>query len=261
MPEELSTNPFNSYLDLCSNSESQESELFESTRTARLETQLAQLHASLKFNQDPVLYRRLACPDFSDPRHSLIFIARPPLTLARQLGQVQKQIVEAFDAIGMHEIWSTPSECLHMTVLDLLSCVSSAEIAALATKVTPANIVGALDSHNVAPAVFQSPKLMTDASAIAITFLGTGYLRLRSALWQGAVADGNVPVMRYVAISAHVTLTRYLQDVQLSSQQMKGLLVALQRISLDFIDDWKIDKGDIKCVHGQVYYGGGDELK
>lgn len=144
-----------------------------------------------------------------------------------------------------------------MTVLDVLSCVSSAEITtALVPRVKPTEILSTFD----VTATLTQPKLMIDASAIAVTFLTSGYIPLRSTLWERVVEHGTVPVMRYVSISAHVTLIRFLEDIEFTKEQMTELIARLQSISVSSIGEWKIGKEDLKCVYGQVYYGGGKEL-
>lgn len=257
-------NPFTGYLEL---TEGEEAGLFESTRTTRLGSQIAQLLTTLTFKQDQSLHKLHTLPDYQDPRHSLIFIARPPTELSNALAHIQQSISQIFTRIinsnsSNHTnsglIWSTPIDQLHLTVLDLLSCVSEPEIEALKTNVSPTHIVEGCG--NIEAAVLDTPKLMIDASAIAINFQAKGYLKLRGALWDSVVADGHVPVMRYVAISGHVTIARYLQDIPLSKQQMARLLEELQNISLSSIPIWTIDKHDIQCKYGQVYYGGGYEL-
>ena len=217
-----------------------EAQAYDNARQARLAEQLHVLRTERRLSEDKVLSRVLAGCD--DPRCSLIFMARPSEEIIRMIQSLQERIQKIVPSA-----WITPSEDLHMTLLDVKSCVAEDVIEPMIP----------LFKNFVVPSCrieLSQPRLMLDQRAGAVTFTPNGHIRFRRALWDACAAIGQVPDMRYVSLSAHVTIFRFTEDETLSTDTVKDLIDLVEQ---SLTGDWTIDSQDVKCVHGRVYYGGG----
>lgn len=264
-------NPFMKYVESLSH-DLTERKLYGHTRILRQEAQRDALRQSRRFKGDEILSQIAhgARGAHADSRFSLIFIARPdaPMGVIRRVQDAIAAVFEDHGVPASGALWMTPAEDLHMTLLDVVSCVPRGRV----EEVLPVMDVPLVMAHarQGVKCRLEAPMIMVDANAMAISFLPAArdddpdprsHLRMRRELWDGCRANGTVPEMRYVAMSAHVTLVRFLRDIVLEPGVMESLLDNLQAIDLSDLTEWQIMKEDIKCVHGQVYYGGGQEIE
>lgn len=247
-----------------------EAEAYERVREARLAQQITLLRNACGFDRDGMLEA-----DEDDPRHSLIFLTRPSLVLQDEMVALQDAIIAVLTRVGgvaaaagaAKKIWKTPRGNLHMTLLDILSCVSSSQVDIARRDFSVSTVMTCV--RNDTDVSFVSPKLMMDKNALAVTFLpsssssagggGGSHLGLRQALFDGAVRAEILPKMRYVALSAHVTLIRFKDDLKLTPTQMSDVIDALTQLQIR-MQEWHVRKEDVHCVYGQVFYGGGHKL-
>ncbi|KAE8383527.1 RNA ligase/cyclic nucleotide phosphodiesterase [Aspergillus bertholletiae] len=154
-----------------------------------------------------------------DPRNNLAFVVRPPRHVRALISEIQQEL----HAVA-RTLWLMPSEQLHLTVLEIASAKSVAEIDALllllSQRTSLTEIVNFTQTHR---ARLIRPLLTFDSSGIALSFVpGAGdvadavhddrytYHHLRRDLY-ATVARRNFPVTaRYIAPSAHVTIARFI---------------------------------------------------
>lgn len=258
-------NPFSDILQSLETSVTAEHVIYANTRNTRQQAQRQILLTTRQFSRDETLANVEHDAGYEDPRHSIIFIARPESVL-RSIVQLQQRIVQIFVENGVAEtsLWITPSEKLHMTLMDLVSCVPRETVEDLLPCVNVSAIMGQVPQQS--KCTLKDPMLMVDGTALALSFLPTGkenedsHIRLRSQLWDGCHQCGTTPAMRYVSMSAHITLLRFLENVTLEDQTMRGILGSLQGVARDGLECYTITREDIRCVYGQVYYGGGKDI-
>ncbi|TKA61022.1 hypothetical protein B0A55_11446 [Friedmanniomyces simplex] len=159
-------------------------------------------------------------PGFTDWRHCLVFWARPPVKVRSLIGEVQRRVVRV-----VPNLWTMPSENLHMTALEITHSLTAPEIDALVAQMLPhvAEITDYTLQHR---ARLVKPMLSYDAQALALSFVpaagepsGHGsappkddysYHHLRRDLHAQASATGVNVASRYVISSAHLTIGRFI---------------------------------------------------
>ncbi|KAL8794996.1 MAG: hypothetical protein Q9195_002444 [Heterodermia aff. obscurata] len=239
-----SGNPYDTLLSLCQNDQNQIQDRYATHRTTRNAQQKAKLlDASFQgFNIDPVLYKlsnRTLYPGFVDPRHCLVFWARPPAALKVLIGKVQN-------------LWLMPLECLHMTALEITHSQTAHDIDLLVKKLSP-DIPTITDYPNTHRARLIKPTLSYDSAAIALSFVPAAgedfpfsqssskptqstddqnkanpdpevgqddsytYHHLRRSLYELCVEAGVEVASRYTVPSAHLTVARFITQKDISA--------------------------------------------
>ncbi|KAF2147528.1 uncharacterized protein K452DRAFT_314659 [Aplosporella prunicola CBS 121167] len=210
------TNPYDALLTVSKNDPKQLQVHYEKHRVSRNEQQKAKLLAPefegvvvdpiLKRLEDPTIE-----PGFVDPRHCLVFWARPPQKVRTLAAEVQKKLSEV-----VPNLWLMPQSSLHMTALEVTHSQTPATIEALVAQMQPAipSIANHTHAHH---ARLIKPQLGFDASAIALSFVpATGptdtysYHHLRRDLYARVRGTGVDVASRYVVPSAHLTLARFI---------------------------------------------------
>lgn len=176
-------------------------------------------------------------PGYVDPRHCLVFWARPPSHLRLLVDLVQKKLREmkpglCFDAfmgcmLNIVDLWFMPLECLHMTALEVAHSLTESEIGELLRIMEPtvSKITDYSFDHR---ARLIKPLLSYDNQAIALSFLPASdetmsdaidgnadsytYHHLRRDLYDLCKRTGVDVGSRYVVPSAHLTLARFVTE-------------------------------------------------
>lgn len=71
-------------------------------------------------------------PEYQDPRHCLVFWARP----TERVKAVIKEVQEMLKTVAPN-LWLMPQDCLHMTALEITHSRTEAEIQALVGHILP----------------------------------------------------------------------------------------------------------------------------
>lgn len=193
----------------------------------------------------------------------------------------------------MHEdLWTMPSQNLHMTALEITHSRTEAEIDALAAQLLPhaQTITNFTQTHR---ARVVKPTLSFDGQAFALSFLPAAdenaendtytYHHLRRDLFTQATAAGVKVDSRYVIPSAHLTIGRYVttKDTVTADGKVDGAKMAeLMQVAQE-INEWlekefwtpgeggKIKDGGEWIVgeekgldfrKGALWYGGGQTI-
>lgn len=186
-----------------------------------------------------------------------------------------------------------PSDCLHMTALEVTHSQTADEIEALVAKLLPsaAEIADATFHHR---ARLVKPLVSFDSQALALSFLPasgeTGrsagedaytYHHLRRDLHSQVESAGVKVASRYVIPSAHLTIARFIDKREFEGQNGKvdgSKCTALIKV-IDNLNAWleaeywpkegPIKKGGewivgegkgLDCRKGTLWYGGGETV-
>ncbi|KAI9683649.1 MAG: transport between ER and Golgi ATPase protein [Trizodia sp. TS-e1964] len=235
---------------------------------------------------DPTLARLTdpaLLPPYTDPRHCLVFWARPPTHIRTLAAKLQHAL-----RATMPHLWLMPLPNLHMTALEITHSRSAPEIAALLAQLGPA--AAAIANYTRAHrARLVKPMLSYDAAAIALSFVpaagegaqaGEGlddsytYHHLRRDLWRASSAAGVRVASRYVAPSAHITVARFLQEEDFQGDGVRALVGKIEALNawlraeywpreggVPEGGEWVVgqEKG-LDCRAGTLWYGGGETL-
>ncbi|KAJ6578228.1 RNA ligase/cyclic nucleotide phosphodiesterase, partial [Mycena capillaripes] len=210
---------------------------------------------------DPILQRLedpSIEPGYVDPRHSLVFWARPPPKIKALVAEVQSRL----QAI-VPNLWLMPQTSLHMTALEITHSRTEADIAALVATMAPA--IPAIVNHTTTHrARLVYPQLGYDTSAIALGFVpaarGEGrsrsssntdndnsthddaytYHHLRRDLFALCHAAGVDVASRYVVPSAHLTVARFVttRDFEDAAGRVDGARVAALVAGIEEVNRW-----------------------
>ncbi|KAK4240226.1 RNA ligase/cyclic nucleotide phosphodiesterase [Achaetomium macrosporum] len=285
-------NPFDALINACHGSPAKIQSLYATHRTARNAQQREKFLTSeyKGLNIDSILLR-LENPEiepvFQDPRHCLVFWARPPDHIVKLACHVQTLLQKSAP-----NLWLMPPHRMHLTTLEVAHSKTAEEIASLVSRIRHA--IPALAGLTFARrSRLVKPMLSYDLSAIALSFLpaageevlspppaapspdGTEtdsytYHHLRRDVFNMAsesVAIGS----RYMVPSAHITLGRYLTQKDHETPEMRERWIStiedinawLEKEVWDvqdgkFIGEWIVgqERGlDARC--GTLWYGGG----
>ncbi|AEO64510.1 uncharacterized protein THITE_2110706 [Thermothielavioides terrestris NRRL 8126] len=236
-------NPYDALINACQGSAARIQALYARHRTARNAQQRDKFLAAefTGLSIDPILLR-LEKPDiepgFRDPRHCLVFWARPPEHILKLASHLQALLQRAAP-----NLWLMPPHRMHMTTLEIAHSKTAEEIADLVSSIRPA--IPALTGLTFTRRTrLVKPMLSYDLSAVAVSFLpasgeealsplpvppsssdGVAHLgELNESTAEGDnytyhhlrrdafnMASKMVPIAsRYVVPSAHITLGRYL---------------------------------------------------
>ncbi|KAK9451644.1 RNA ligase/cyclic nucleotide phosphodiesterase [Limtongia smithiae] len=211
-------------------------------------------------------------PEF-DPRNCVSLWCRPTAQVTGLVQQVQERLREADPAI-----WLMPSNCLHMTSLEVVHSAGVDVVVEAARKMKP--YLDTLLGPRPAP-VLVKPILSFDQNALALSFLpevtssqsaANGavdeyvdwytYHHYRSDLHDIVQTYAGVTVnCRYTYPSAHITIARFTQPLTPTMQTWIEKLEDINAwLEADGAADirWVIgDERGTECRCGRVWYGGG----
>jgi hypothetical protein len=230
-------------------------------------------------------------PGFTDPRHSLVFWARPPLPVKTLISEIQARLQTIAP-----KLWIMPADNLHMTVLEVTHSVTEPEINAITKALEPA-IKAMTDITNPDHrARLIKPFLSHDRAALALSFLpaakeglpstqepgrkqdadGFTYHHLRRAVYAQSMTTPVKIQSRYIVPSAHVTIGRFLtQKDHDTAEKMKKWVEEIDSINewlkeefwpkddgIKEGGEWVVGKGSgLVCRVGKLWYGGGETVR
>ncbi|KAE8358377.1 RNA ligase/cyclic nucleotide phosphodiesterase [Aspergillus caelatus] len=229
------TNPFEQILTDCQHDPSKVQDCYEDHRTNRNAQSKAKL-LSPDFSgwQTDEILRKLHAqaantqrdnePSFVDPRNNFTLYARPPPNIRELVAEIQADIQDAAPAI-----WLTPPDFLHITVIEMASGRTEADVEAFLAHLQESGTIPDLVDYTFHHRTrLVKPILSYDATAMALSFVpaagedtavgnqtycGEGdkytYHHLRHDLFDRLTATGLLMKPRYVVPSAHVTIARF----------------------------------------------------
>ncbi|KAL1310959.1 hypothetical protein AAFC00_001180 [Neodothiora populina] len=259
----LSDNPYDGLIETCHNDPKEIQSRYDTHRTARTEQQKKKLLSAefegvvidqiLKRLEDPLE------PDYKDPRHCLVFWARPPQEVKEVIAEVQRRLKTVAP-----NLWTMPQSSLHMTALEITHSLTAPEINALVSQIEPhmAAITDYSYENPQCRARLVKPSLSFDAQALALSFLPAAgedlpsasasegrrtaeadtytYHHLRRDLFSMASATGVKVASRYVVPSAHLTVARFIEskDFETADGEVDGGKVAELVEVIEGINQW-----------------------
>lgn len=247
---------------------------------------------------DPILLRltdQTIEPGYTDPRHCLVFWARPPQSLKSLIAPLQQRLRSASP-----KLWLMPPDNLHMTALEITHSLTAPEIETLVDQLQPV-IQQVTDYTYTHRARLVKPLITYDAQALALSFLpaaGEGspsdrtaeddafsYHHLRRDLYALATNAGIKVASRYVLPSAHLTIGRFIYNDEFETAEgrvdhakVEGLVRVIEECNQWLKDEyWPKDgaEGGVKeggewvvgqekgldCRWGALWYGGGETIR
>ncbi|KAG8623589.1 hypothetical protein KVT40_008565 [Elsinoe batatas] len=285
-----SGNPYDGLIEACNDDPKQIQARYETHRNTREGQQKAKL-LSPEFDAvivDETLLKLETQPGFEDPRHCLVFWARPPKAVRSLIAEVQRRLKEVAP-----RLWLMPEDCLHTTTLEITHSLTEPEITDLVSRLKPVarKVVDYTLDHR---ARIIKPKITYDAQAMALSFLpaaGEGrsaeddkftYHHLRKELWSVCTEAGVKVESRYVVPSAHLTIGRFIfadefkkSDGTFDHDRMRKLVEVIEQTN-KWLEQtyWPDAHGDIKeggqwilgqekgldHRRGTIWYGGGETV-
>ncbi|KAK3994652.1 RNA ligase/cyclic nucleotide phosphodiesterase [Cladorrhinum sp. PSN332] len=258
-------NPYDALIKVCDGDAAQIQSLYSTHRTTR-NAQQRDKFLSPELSEliiDPFLLRLENPgiePGFKDPRHCLVFWARPPEHIVKLASHLQGLLKKAAPSL-----WLMPTHRMHMTTLEIAHSRTPSGIADLVSALRPAlpNLTNFPFTHR---ARLVKPFLSYDLSAIAVSFLPAAgesvkspppvpphpdyivhpglsgasitetdrytYHHLRKDIFDAVNGTGVEIGSRYVVPSAHITLGRYLtQKDHETKEQREAWIHAIDKIN------------------------------
>ncbi|KAF2747170.1 hypothetical protein M011DRAFT_468057 [Sporormia fimetaria CBS 119925] len=286
------SNPYDALISACNNDPSEIQARYNAHRTTRNAQQKTQLlsPAFKGVNIDPILLRLTDPaiePGYADPRHCLVFWARPPQHLKDLILKIQKELQTVAP-----NLWLMPPTSLHMTTLEVTHSRTSPEIATLLSTLQP-SLKRICDYPSTHPTRLTKPLISFDASALALSFVPEAlpseahdgvqtYHHLRRSIYN-LCTEASIPVdSRYVVPSAHLTIARFISanDFQGEDGGHDGVKMAAFIQKIEELNQWLqdnywpsdeteaksngewivgADKG-LDCRKGTLWYGGGETV-
>ncbi|TKX27003.1 hypothetical protein C1H76_0758 [Elsinoe australis] len=287
-------NPYDGLINACHNDSSEIQARYITHRETRAGQQKTKL-LSPEFDAvtvDETLLKLETQPEFEDPRHCLVFWARPPQAVKAMIGEVQQKLKEV-----VPRLWLMPQQCLHTTTLEITHSLTESENAKFVKQVegVARKIVDYPYDHR---ARVIKPKITYDAQAMALSFLpasGEGlpkgrtaeddrftYHHLRRELYAICTEAGVKVGSRYVVPSAHLTIGRFIyadewkmSDGGFDHGRMKKLIEVIDETNRWLEETYwpksneKIKEGGEWIVgqeqgldhrYGTLWYGGGETI-
>ncbi|EME42188.1 hypothetical protein DOTSEDRAFT_73117 [Dothistroma septosporum NZE10] len=273
-------NPYQDLIESCKNESGQIQQRYSVHRTNRNSQQKTKLLApdfpgvtidtilaKLENPQDN--------PDYQDPRHCLVFWARPTLAVRNLIGMVQVKLKEV-----VPNLWIMPSSSLHMTALEVTHSLTAPEIDVLVRTMNPhaQEICNYTLQHQ---ARLVKPMVSFDAQAFALSWLPAEngeytYHHLRRDLFTLVSKTGVTVASRYVIPSAHLTVGRFIeagdleaQDGTVTIEKVAELIKVIEEINQWLQKEYWSQKEGIEWVVGEekglefrkgpLWYGAGGE--
>ncbi|KAF2649387.1 hypothetical protein K491DRAFT_200908 [Lophiostoma macrostomum CBS 122681] len=283
------SNPYDALLSACNNDSTEIQNRYLTHRTTRNAQQKKKMldESFDGVSIDPILLRLsdpTVEPGYVDPRHCLVFWARPTTSVKALISRVQQELLTVAP-----NLWLMPQPNLHLTALEMTHSKSSPEIQALVSKMLPSipSICDYTFKHHTR---LIKPSIGFDASALALSFVPAAspndnytYHHLRRDLYDLCQSTGAQVDSRYVVPSSHLTIGRFItasdfSDDQghFSPQKMQAFINKIEEINAwleaEFWpqgDDGKIKEGGewivgeekgLNCRMGTLWYGGGEEV-
>ncbi|KAL9028542.1 MAG: hypothetical protein Q9196_003109 [Gyalolechia fulgens] len=247
---------------------------------------------------DPILHKLVnpgRYPDFSDARNCLVFWARPPADVRALIADLQNQLLTAAP-----NLWLMPIDCLHMTTLEITFSLTAPEIDDIVDRMSN-KVPEITDYAYDHRARLIKPKLSYDTAAIALSFEPAAgecppdgrtpeaddytYHHLRRDLYNLSKSTGVEVASRYVVPSAHLTIARFVSQMDISASQsddrldlgkVESMLNHIEKINLELQNEyWPKEDATIKaggqwvvgqekgldCRKGTLWYGGGETVR
>ncbi|KAI9724730.1 MAG: hypothetical protein M1812_000005 [Candelaria pacifica] len=171
-------------------------------------------------------------PGYTDPRHCLVFWARPPQNLKDLIAEIQELLLTVSP-----NLWVMPLDRLHMTALEITHSRTAEEISNLVERMRPqiAMITDYTLKHRTR---LIKPLISYDGAALALSFLPAAgenlsngrpkpddaytYHHLRRDLYGLSKGTGVNVDSRYIVPSAHLTIGRFITDNDHSTMDADG---------------------------------------
>ncbi|KXX80854.1 DNA repair protein RecO [Madurella mycetomatis] len=260
-------NPYDALIDACHGEPAKIQSLYATHRTTRNAHQRDKfLSPSFKeLTIDPYLLRLENPgiePGFQDPRHCLVFWARPPEHILKLASHLQAALQKAAP-----NLWLMPAHRMHMTTLEIAHSQTPEVIASLVSSLRP--VIPRLTSLPATRrARLVKPLLSYDTSAIAMSFVPASgeevlspaptpphredimhpglpdgntdesdrytYHHLRRDVFNIAQETGVTIGSRYVVPSAHITLARYLTQDDHATPELRARWIR----TIENINSW-----------------------
>lgn len=231
-------NPFTSLAEQYASEEAQ-----NRYRVARNEAQRKILLENPAVNVDPVL-----AGTEQDKRMACCVVSRPDNPTKELILSIQNKLQNSVST----EIWLTPPENLHMTLLEVAHSRPEKEIESLVHVLKPK--MEAINSIAAEGPVLKHPLLCYDANALALSFTSSNptHTKLRETLYDFATRNGVDILPRYAGPSAHITIARFKQP--LSAEDVNHMLETIASTN-NFMPnhEWKITSASLSS--GLIWYG------
>lgn len=231
-------NPFTSLAEQYASEEAQ-----NNYRTARNDAQRKLLIEKPAVNVDPVL---AGIED--DNRLSCCIVSRPDNPTKKLIMSIQHQLQSSIST----EIWLTPPENLHITLLEVAHSRPEKEIESLVHILR--SKMDAVNSIAAKGAVLKHPLLCFDANALALSFTSSNptHTTLRESLYDFVTHHGVDILPRYAGPSAHITVARFKEP--LSAEVVNHMLETIASINESMPNhEWKITWASLSS--GVIWYG------
>ncbi|CAK7263194.1 hypothetical protein SEPCBS119000_000362 [Sporothrix epigloea] len=262
-------NPYQALIAACDDDPDKIQALYTTHRVLRNTQQRAKFldPAFTEVLVDPFLVRienpRID-PSFADPRHGLVFWARPPEHILQLAAHVQTLLKRA----APNSLWLMPMNRQHMTALEILHSKTPAEalaavdhMAKAKDKETGESGIATIANYPYAHrARLVKPMVVYDLAAVALSFVPAAgepraspaptppaqnadavpvddaytYHHLRRDLFDCAQSTGIDIASRYVVPSAHITLARFIGQEDHATPEARQAWVD----KLDEINAW-----------------------
>ncbi|TID22068.1 RNA ligase/cyclic nucleotide phosphodiesterase [Venturia nashicola] len=282
------SNPYDALIQASNNDAKELQKRYDTHRTTRNAQQKEKL-LSPHFAGviiDPILLRLEDSdlePGFVDPRHCLVFWARPTEAIKSLISQIQLKLLDI-----VPHLWLMPSHSQHMTVLEITHSKTAPEIASLKESLSSIipDITNISSLNPAKRARLVKPFIGYDASALALSFLPVAsekeedrysYHHLRRDIF--ALASQKVKIeSRYIVPSAHITIGRFIDPSDFAPEdpsQIEKLVKVIDDMNTWLTDEfWPKEDGTIKeggewrigeekgldCRFGTLWYGGGESI-
>lgn len=217
----------------------------DSYRRKRNSNQLNLLKITPKVNLDPVLAKNLV-----DDRLACCIVARPDDEVKSLIAAIQSRI--ATSVCNPKALWFPSEENLHMSVLEITSSSpKSTLIPIIDVLLQYVSQILLLASNGPE---LGSPLICLDANAIALSFtsVSKSHLEYRLELYDCVTSYGVKIKPRYYTPSAHITILRFVDD--LDEKDINSLIEQIQLINSSITDlKWKISNCEFN--YGPIWYG------
>ncbi|ANB15082.1 hypothetical protein AWJ20_2702 [Sugiyamaella lignohabitans] len=195
-----------------------------------------------------------------DDRCGITVITQPPSHVIEAICLIQKRLSQVIDS---QRLWLTPSENLHLTLLELIYNCSQAQVEEVLLQLNERHSLQELLSYivSVSP-VLHAPKLKLTPSAIILIFsskdkpipLSQYKLLLRDKV-QIDLSGYSVPRYSTTTETGHITLARFIAQIKSSDvQQLESLVSGINDTLRDLV--WHANN-EVNVRSGPVWYGGG----
>lgn len=240
MKHDEMTNP---YIELANHYKNRLQE--DAYRQNRNHKQLGNLRFNPKINIDTVL----AGKD-EDDRLGCCIVARPTENVKSLISSIQDKLLESVS--NSSALWHTPSEYLHMTVLEIDNSSTKNRIKEINNILLP-HIDRLMTITENGPEL-DNPLICFDANAIALSFTSVdrSHIKYRLELYDSIASCGIDIRPRYHTPSAHITITRFVED--LCAEDLMILLDRIKTINSSIVNTrWKVSNCEFN--YGFIWYG------